>query len=72
MKICQNLKLIIRNSKDDNFHRPSLPIRKGNYWLFGGLELNVAELMLLESLESQFAHVNCHWTAEGKLYVEFN
>ena len=41
MKICQNLKLIIRNSKDDNFHRPGLPIRKGNCWLFGDLELNV-------------------------------
>ena len=46
MKICQNLKLIIRNSKDDNFHRPSLPIRKGNYWLFGGLELNVVPIFL--------------------------
>jgi len=26
----------------------------------------------LESLESQFTRVNCHWTAEGKLYIEFN
>jgi len=40
MKICQNPKLIIRNSKDD-FHRPSLPIRNGNCWLFGDLEINV-------------------------------